>query len=73
MFEIKVVERIKIHILCSVTFFSKNRAICELIWKNMVEPERLQMAMWWCFACWISKATIAQASCPHPAPTNRSM
>ena len=26
-FQIKVVEKIKTHILCSVTFFSENRAV----------------------------------------------
>ena len=25
------------HILCSVFFFSENRAVCEIIWKNFVE------------------------------------
>jgi hypothetical protein len=29
--------------------------------KNVVEPERPQMAIWRCVACWISKATHAQA------------
>jgi hypothetical protein len=31
------VEKIKTHILCSVTFF-ENRAVCEIMWKNIVEP-----------------------------------
>ena len=33
MFQTKVVEEIKIHVLCSVTFFD-NRAVCEIIWKK---------------------------------------
>jgi hypothetical protein len=33
MFEIKVVEKIKIHILCSVTFFD-NHAVYEVMWKK---------------------------------------
>ena len=39
------------HILCSVTFFPRNRAVYEIMSKNMVEPERLQTI--WCmrFAC----------------------
>jgi hypothetical protein len=39
MFQTKVTEKIKTHILCSRTFFSENRAIYEIMWKNMVEPE----------------------------------
>ena len=37
MFETEVVERIKTHILISVSFFSENRAVYEIS-KNMVEP-----------------------------------
>jgi phosphoribosylpyrophosphate synthetase len=37
----KVVEKIKTHILYSVTFFSslENRAIYEIMWKNAVKPD----------------------------------
>jgi hypothetical protein len=38
------------------------------VWKNEVEPDRPQMAIWWRVACWISKATRAQAH-QRPAPT----
>jgi len=34
MFQTKVVEKIKTHILCSVTFF-ENHAVCEILWKNI--------------------------------------
>jgi len=38
--------------------FSKNYAVYETMWKNMVEPNRPQMTIWhMCFACWITKAT----------------
>ena len=59
MFQTKVVEKIKTHILCSVTFFSpENRAVYEVMSKNTVEPGRPQMAIWrMCIACWIPKAT----------------
>ena len=35
-----------------------NRAICEIIWKNTVQPDRAQITIW-CMrtACWIPKAT----------------
>ena len=36
----KVVEKIKTHILCSITFFFENRAVHEVMWKNIVEPDR---------------------------------
>jgi hypothetical protein len=39
-------------------FISENHAICEIMWKNMVEPRMPQMMVrCMCFACWISKAT----------------
>jgi hypothetical protein len=40
MSQIKAVEKIKAHILCSVTFFPENRAVYEIMSKDMVEPER---------------------------------
>jgi hypothetical protein len=43
MFPAKVVEEIKTHILCSVTLFKQNLAFCEIMWKNTVEPNKLQM------------------------------
>ena len=61
MFPIKVVEKIKIHILCS-TAFSENRVVYEIMSQNTVEPEKPQMTIWRVsVACWISKATPAQA------------
>jgi hypothetical protein len=36
----KVVEKIKTHISCSVTFSSENRAVCEIMWKKIVQPDR---------------------------------
>ena len=32
--------------------------IYEIMWKNMVEPDKPQITIWrMCFACWVSKAT----------------
>ena len=36
MFQTKAVEKIQTRIMCSVTFF-ENRAVCEKMWKNIVE------------------------------------
>jgi len=45
MFQTKVVEMRKTHILCSVTF-SENRTVHEIMWKNIVEGGGPQMAIW---------------------------
>ena len=65
----KVVEKIKIHILCQITF-SENRAVYEIMSKNMVEPEKPQMAIWRPLACWIIKATRGQAHASARASTS---
>jgi hypothetical protein len=44
MFQTKVVEKIKTHILFSVTF-PENRAVYEIMWKNMVQGNRPQMTI----------------------------
>jgi hypothetical protein len=41
----KFAEKIKTHILRSNTFFPENRAVYEVMWKNMVEPDRPQMTI----------------------------
>ena len=70
MFQIKVLEKIKTHVLCSVTF---SRKLCRL-WdnvENMVDTEATDNNIIWCMCCgcWISKTTCvhAQANVPsHP-------
>jgi hypothetical protein len=44
MFQANVVEKIKTHILFSITF-SENRDVYEVMWKNMVEPDSPQMTI----------------------------
>ena len=59
MFEIKIIEKIKAHILCSITFFRKS---CHL-WDNVVKYSRDRQAtddnieMRMRFVCWINKTT----------------
>jgi hypothetical protein len=43
MFQIKIVEKIKTHTLYSETFFFENRAVYEVMWKNIVERSRSQI------------------------------
>jgi len=40
-------------------FLLKNRAVCEIMWKNMVEPtvHRWQWNMALDIACWVPKVT----------------
>jgi hypothetical protein len=45
MLQTKVVEKIKTFILCSIIFSPENRAIYEIMWKNIVEPDRPQMTV----------------------------
>jgi hypothetical protein len=53
----KLLEKIKTLILYPVTPLPKNRAVYELMWKNIVEPDRPQMTVRRIrFACWIPKA-----------------
>jgi len=39
----KVVQKIKTHILCSVISFTENDAVQEIMWKNVVQPDRSQI------------------------------
>jgi len=56
MFQTKVVEKIKRHNFCSVTYFILlNHAIYEKMWENIGKPDRPQM-MRMCIACWITEA-----------------
>ena len=61
MFQIKFVQKIKIHILCSIAFFD-NRALYETIWKKPVEPGRTQWQYGACafYAWYLRLQTHAQ-------------
>jgi len=43
-FRQKLKEKIKTYFM-SNNFFSKNHAVYEIMWKNMVEPDRPQVAI----------------------------
>jgi len=47
MSQSKVLEKIIIYILCSMTFFPlfENRAAYEIMWENAVEPVRAQLTI----------------------------
>ena len=53
----KAVEKTKTQIFCSIKFKKKN-AVNEIMWKNIVQPDRPQMTTWRMnIACWIPKVT----------------
>ena len=57
MFQTKVVQKTKTHILCSIAFF-ENHAIYEIMWKNFEEPGRPQRTKRRMrTACWTPKDT----------------
>jgi len=43
MFQIKVIRKIKIRILYAITPPPENRAVYEIMWKNIAEPVKPQM------------------------------
>ena len=53
-----VVEKPETHILCLLAFFlKKKRGVYEIMWKNIVEPDRPQMTIWRMrIACCIPKS-----------------
>jgi len=59
MFQTKVVEKIKIFVLYFVkVFFFENLTVYEIMFKNIVEPDEPQMAIWRTrIVCWIPKVT----------------
>ena len=43
----QILKRIPKHILSSINFFPpESRAVYEIMWKNMVEPDRTRRAVW---------------------------
>ena len=61
MFQTKVVEEIKTHILCSIKFiffFLENLAVYEIEKQTIVELDSPPTTIWpMCVACFIPKAT----------------
>ena len=54
-------------------FFSENRAVYEIMWENMVHPDRQQMTIWRMrIACWVTKAknTHSEYVIPIAFPMN---
>ena len=45
MFQIRAVQKIKTHCKLSNFFFPENRAVYEIMWKNIVEPDMLEVTI----------------------------
>jgi hypothetical protein len=45
IFQAKAVQMIKPHTLCSVMLFYESRAVYEIMWKIVAQPDRPQMTM----------------------------
>jgi hypothetical protein len=59
----KFVEKVKTHIFCSIVFFSKRRALYEIIWKKYDRARQAtngNVMRRMRFACWMSKAADTQ-------------
>ena len=64
MFQTKVLEKIKTHFIINNFFFFENHSVYEIMWKNILKPDRPQMTIWRMrFACWITKATATHSEC----------
>jgi hypothetical protein len=62
MFYIKLVQKIKTRILCSITSFFLNRTDDEIMWKNIVELGSPRVTIWHMrTACRITKASNSQS------------
>jgi len=52
------------HFMYNNFFFFLNRAVDEIMWKNIVGPDRPQMKTWSIrIECWIPKATNTHSRC----------
>jgi hypothetical protein len=60
MFQIKVVEKVITHNLCSITFLRKSRRLCDNV-EACGGAKRQQKIIRRLVACWISTATRAKA------------
>jgi len=46
MFQTKSVEKIKTHFMFNNFSFLLNRTVYEIVWKNILQPDRPQMTVW---------------------------
>jgi hypothetical protein len=57
--EKEAVVKFNTHVLCSIIFPPENRAVYEIMWKNMAEEGKLNTTKTGMrIACWVTKARI---------------
>jgi hypothetical protein len=57
-------ETLNTHFMLNNFLFLKNRALFQIMWKNMIQRGRPQMIVWHMrIAYWIPKATNTQTGC----------
>jgi hypothetical protein len=62
MFQANLAQKLKKHTFCIQELFFENRSVYEIMWKNIVEPDRTQMTIWRTrITCWIPKAPDAHS------------
>jgi len=68
MFQTKILEELERQILLVRSIiFPENRAVYEIMWKNIVDRDRPQMTVWRMrIACWIPNATNTHTGCVTP-------
>ena len=70
-FQIKVAEKIRTHIWCSINFFPGNRVVYEIMYVVETDATNDNTKRLICVACWISKVRRAHAHTPrHPERSN---
>ena len=52
-------ENQQTHSVCNSIFFFENRTVCEIMWKNLVGPDRPLTTLW--RISWVTKATYIQS------------
>jgi hypothetical protein len=55
----EAVEKITKHISRAIVFLSDSRAVCGILWKNLIQPDRRQGSIIWRMriAFWITRVT----------------
>ena len=64
VFQTEIVQEIITHFMFSNFFYPENRAVCEIVWKHIVEGDWPQMTAWcMCIACWLIKPIKTHSEC----------
>ena len=63
-FQKNIIDKIKTLVTINISFFSENRTIYVIMWKNIVEPDRPQITIRRMrISCWMPEATNTISEC----------